>query len=181
MNKIKALIMLLIFAVAIIPEVASAKEKCRGHWRDYAYDTKIIKRYNPYAHCIWYVAYQFELPEELLYSIVYHERGDVNGKCMVNNNKTEDCGPAQINDVKLPEIKRFGLTKTDMKTNACRNIWTMGLFIREHIEKANGVIWMGVGNYHYHYKVSPKIHDAYVEKVRAAWIQLIKTINDKCY
>ena len=155
-------------------------EPCDGHWRDYAYDTKIMKRYKPYAKCVRWTAHQFELPEELLYSIIYVERGDVNGKCMTNNNGTEDCGPAQINDVRLGEIKRFDLSKDDMKDSPCRNIWVMGYLIRREIEKAGGDIWKGVGNYHYHYSVNQTIHDRYVKLISDAWRTLNHNVAARC-
>ncbi len=154
--------------------------ECQGHWREYAYDTKIMKRYKKYSHCVSWTASQFELPEELLFSILYVERGDVNGKCMTNNNGTEDCGPAQINDVRLGEIKRFDLDKDDMKDNPCRNIWAMGYLMRREIEKAGGDIWKGVGNYHYHYSVNQTIHDRYVKLVSDAWRTLNNNVAVRC-
>lgn len=160
---------------------SNSRDKCtNGHWRDVAYDTKIMSRYKPYDRCVAWAAYQFELPEELLYSIIYVERGDINGRCMTNNNGTEDCGPAQINDVRLGEIKSFDLGKGDMRNNPCRNIWAMGYLVRREIEKANYDIWRGVGNYHYHYSVNQNIHSRYVELVRKAWFKLQETVNDKC-
>ena len=126
------------------------------------------------------MAYQFELPEELLYSVLYVERGSVTGKCMSNKNGTEDCGPAQINDVRIPELKKFDLDKQDIKFNPCKNIWVMGYLLRREIEKANGDIWKGVGNYHYHYSVNKKIHDKYVNRVRKAWKNLVKVVAKKC-
>ena len=154
--------------------------KCEGHWRDFAYDTKIMKRYKPYSHCVKWTAGQFERPEELLYSILYVERGDVSGNCMTNSNGTEDCGPAQINDVRLGEIKKFDLDKSDMKNSPCRNIWVMGYLIRREIEKADGDLWLGVGNYHYKRSVNSDIHDKYVNRIRDAWVRLNTNVAEMC-
>ena len=159
----------------------AAGKKCEGHWRDVAYDVKIMKKYKPYSHCVKWTASQFELPEELLYSILYVERGDVTGKCMTNNNGTEDCGPAQINDVRLDEIKKFDLDKSDMKNSPCRNIWVMGYLIRREIEKADGDLWLGVGNYHYRRSANSEIHDKYVGRIRDAWARLNQNVADICY
>jgi len=176
-----ALIPVLILAGVFTAEDAEASgKKCEGHWRDFAYDVKIMQRYKPYSHCVKWTASQFELPEELLYSILYVERGDVSGKCMTNNNGTEDCGPAQINDVRLGEIKKFDLDKSDMKNSPCRNIWVMGYLIRREIEKADGDLWLGVGNYHYKRSVNSEIHDRYVGRIRDAWVKLNSNVADIC-
>lgn len=167
-------------AINSITTYRSTEEICQdGHWRELAYNTKIMSRYKKYAHCVAWTAYQFELPEELLYSIIYVERGDINGKCMTNKNGTEDCGPAQINDVRLGEIKQHDLNKGDMRNNPCRNIWAMGFLIRREIEKANQDFWKGVGNYHYHYSVNQSIHAKYVNRIRDAWLKLMQ-IDKAC-
>lgn len=156
-----------------------AADNCNAHWREIAY-VGVMSPYQPYSHCVQWTANQFEIPEELMYSILYVERGDVNGKCMKNNNGTEDCGPAQINDVRIGEIKQFDLDKEDMKNNPCRNIWAMGYMIRREIEKANGDIWLGVGNYHYKRSVNADIHDRYVKKVNDAWRRLSTNFRVSC-
>lgn len=174
-------IFFVIFMFSLVsPVKATNNPSCVGHWREIAYNTKTMSRYKPYAHCVQWTAMQFDLPEELLYSILYVERGDVNGRCMTNRNGTEDCGPAQINDVRLGEIRRFDLDKGDMKTNPCRNIWAMGYLIRREIEKAGGDIWKGVGNYHYHYSVNQEIHNRYVNLVNGAWTKLNHIVNNYC-
>ena len=175
---IRVTLMVVLFFIYCITSTVNAQ--CVGHWRDVAYDTKIMKRYIPYINCVRWMAYQFELPEELLYSVLYVERGSVTGKCMSNKNGTEDCGPAQINDVRIPELKKFDLDKQDIKFNPCKNIWVMGYLLRRDIETANGDIWKGVGNYHYHYSVNKKIHDKYVNRVRKAWKNLVKVVAKKC-
>lgn len=177
---LSAMMAFLMTAGFTVSAEAASEKKCQGHWRDFAYNVKIMKRYKPYSHCVQWTAMQFELPEELLYSILYVERGDVNGNCMTNNNGTEDCGPAQINDVRLGEISRFDLDKDDMKNNPCRNIWAMGYLIRREIEKADGDIWLGVGNYHYKRSANSNIHDKYVNLIRDAWGRLNENVASMC-
>ncbi len=162
--------------------VGAATMSCEveGHWRDVAYQQEPMKRYEELKSCIAWTAYQFELPEELLYSILYVERGSVNGKCRTNRNGTQDCGPAQINDVRLKELKQFGLTKAVIKSEPCHNIWAMGYLIRREIEKADGNIWVGVGNYHYHYSVNEQVHDRYVNRIRDAWQKLVTSTYNYC-
>lgn len=157
--------------------------QCRGsaeHWRDIAYSSPPMDRYQDLRNCIAWTAYQFELPEELLYAILYVERGPLHGRCSSNTNGTEDCGPAQINDVRLKELRRFSLSKSDMQSRPCHNIWAMGYLIRREIEKAGGRIWRGVGNYHYHYSVNPEIHNRYVRKIHKAWDILNLKIKNYC-
>ena len=159
---------------------ASMSCKVQGHWRDVAYLEPPMKQYESLKDCIAWTAYQFNLPEELLYSILYVERGPINGKCGTNRNGTQDCGPSQINDVRLGELRKFKLTKNDIKSKPCHNIWAMGYLIRREIEKADGNIWTGVGNYHYHYSVNQKVHDRYVNRIRRAWQTLVSSTYDYC-
>lgn len=159
---------------------ASIECDVAGHWRDVAYEVEPMKKYEPLKKCIAWTAYQFNLPEELLYSILYVERGPLNGRCGTNRNGTQDCGPAQINDVRLSELRQFGLTKNDIRQKPCHNIWAMGYLIRREIEKADGNIWRGVGNYHYHYSANQKLHDRYVNRIRDAWNTLVSNTFDYC-
>ena len=121
-------------------QAATMSCKVQGHWRDVAYNEMPMKQYASLKNCIAWTAYQFNLPEELLYSIIYVERGPLNGKCGTNRNGTQDCGPGQINDVRLSELKQFGLSKRDIRKKPCHNIWAMGYLIRREIEKAGGNI-----------------------------------------
>ena len=157
--------------------------QCHGsaeHWRDIAYSWAPMDQYSSLRGCVAWTAYQFELPEELLYSVLYVERGPMNGRCSVNTNGTEDCGPAQINDVRLKELARFSLSKADISSKPCQNVWAMGYLLRREIEKADGRIWRGVGNYHFHYSVNRNIHNGYIRKVKKAWNRLDDEIASYC-
>ena len=181
--KIKTLFLSILILTFLQSTSMAQYMECKvenGHWRDVAYLKKPMQKYAPYKDCIAWTAYQFDMPEELLYSILYVERGPVNGKCSVNYNGTRDCGPAQINDVRAKEVKRFNLTMQDIQKKPCHNIWAMGYLLRREIEKADGNIWRGVGNYHYHYSVNSSIHNRYVKKVQEAWNLLLKNTQDYC-
>ncbi len=157
--------------------------QCRGgvsHWRDIAYLEAPMDRYHELRNCVAWTAHQFELPEELIYAILYVERGPINGVCSRNTNGTEDCGPAQINDVRLEELRNFNLTKEDMKKRPCHNIWALGYLVRREIDKAGGVIWTGVGNYHFHHSVNRTIHNRYIERIRKAWEGLNARVQEYC-
>lgn len=170
-------------AALMLAQPAAAREgECDGleHWREIAYNYPPMDKYYEFRNCVAWTAWQFELPEELLYSIIYVERGEINGKCSRNRNGTQDCGPAQINDVRLGEIKRFNLTKKVIRSSPCHNIWAMGYLLRREIERANGDIWRGTGNYHYQYSVSRRVHGKYVNLVRQAWRRLVRDTDRNC-
>lgn len=178
MSGIKTVIAFIFFNLALCGISDAAVMRCHGsaaHWRDVAYSAPPMNKYKDLRNCVAWTAWQFELPEELLYSIIYVEQGPLNGRCTNNSNGTQDCGPAQINDVRLKELSRFSLTKNDIRSEPCRNVWAMGYLLRREIEKANGQIWRGVGNYHFHYSVSQTIHNNYIRKVKKAW----KRLNDE--
>jgi len=141
-------------------------------WLDAAYSTPRMSRYLPYLDCIRWSAFQFGLQDELLYSILDVEYGAVNLSCTVNRNRTQDCGISGINDVRLPELKDFDLTKADIKT-PCKSIWSTAYLLHHEITHAED-FWTGVGNYHYKKSVGPKTHAIYVGKVRDSWLKLVE-------
>lgn len=172
--NIIALVMACLLSSQAYASVSSPTDSCQfSHWRDKAYDNKIMIQYKPYSHCIEWTAWQFQLPEELLYSVIYHERGDVSGKKLTNRNATTDCGPGGINDVRMPELAKFDLTRNDICTVPCRSIWAVGYLLRYEIDRAKGDFWLGVGNYHANQRLKPKTHAIYVRKIYAAWKNLI--------
>ena len=179
--RVRHLFWFILFFVSL--PASATNMQCHGeasHWRDVAYSTGVMSKYKDVRNCIAWTAYQFELPEELLYAMLDVERGPINGKCRNNRNGTQDCGPAQINDVRLKELSKFSLTKNDIKSKPCHNVWAMGYLLRREIEKADGKIWRGVGNYHYHYSVNPTIHNRYIRKVKASWRKLNLKIKNYC-
>lgn len=181
MKRFLVLILGLLFLGSVT--VSAAVMQCHGsaeHWRDIAYSWAPMNKYSSLRGCVAWTAWQFELPEELLYSVLYVERGPMNGRCSVNTNGTEDCGPAQINDVRLKELSRFSLSKSDISSKPCQNVWAMGYLLRREIEKADGKIWRGVGNYHFHYSVNRNIHNGYIRKIKRAWNHLDEEIANYC-
>ncbi|MDD7022259.1 MAG: lytic transglycosylase domain-containing protein [Aeromonadales bacterium] len=175
MDRIKAALCAIAAWAALTGVAGAAVMQCHGsasHWRDVAYSTPPMDKYKDLRNCVAWTAWQFELPEELLYSVLYVEQGPLNGRCTNNTNGTQDCGPAQINDVRLKELSRFSLTKSDIRSEPCRNVWAMGYLLRREIEKADGQIWRGVGNYHFHYSVNQRIHNDYIRRVKKAWKRL---------
>ncbi|MNH06430.1 Transglycosylase SLT domain protein [compost metagenome] len=166
-----------VIASTSIANTRDTKSCPNVHWRERAYDNAIMEKYKPYVHCVEWTAWQFKLPEELMYSVLYHERGRVDGKCSTNPNKTTDCGPGQINEVRMPELAPFGLTRDDIRTVPCRNIWAVGYLLHKEIKKADGDFWLGVGNYHAQHRLKPKTHAIYVGHIYDAWKKLIGSMS----
>lgn len=169
---------LIISAIAFTANVQAIalNETCASkfeHWREYAYNTERMLKYKPYASCVEWSAFQFNLPEELIYSIIYRENGGVEGRCPVNPNKTKDCGPTGINDVRMGELAKFDIDQTQLKSEPCKAIWSAAYLLRKEINKVNGDFWLGVGNYHYNRKAGPKTHAIYVHHIRDAWMKLV--------
>ncbi len=172
--------LLLVPAAAVWAAPSAMQCALAQHWREIAYLDPPMDRYAPFKNCVAWTAYQFDLPEELLYAVLYVERGDISGKCSVNANGTMDCGPAQINNVRIGELKRFSLSMQDMRSKPCHNIWAMGYLLRREIEGAGGRLWEGVGNYHYHISVNPVIHQRYVRRIQRSWQRLNHLIQEAC-
>ena len=106
-----------------------------GHWREVAYFEPPMSSYYKYRGCVAWAAWQFELPEELLYAIMYVERGDIS-HCRCKRNGTHDCGPAKVKDMQLGEIRRFNLTGKLVRSTPCHDIWAMGYLLRREIDEA---------------------------------------------
>lgn len=133
----------------------------------------LLKRYAKFADCMVEASEYFEVPEWLIYAIVYHERGPIGGS-LVNPNTTKDHGPSGINDVRLLDYRNMGvrLTAEDIRKDPCVGIRMTGHLLRiEYDElKPSEKDWMtAVGNYHYdkrgdyprhHYKYKRHILDA---------------------
>lgn len=144
-----------------------------NHWREYAYNTDRMLKYKPYASCVEWSAFQFHLPEELLYSIIYRENGGVEGRCPINSNKTKDCGATGINDVRMGELAKFDIDQAQIRSAPCKAIWSSAYLLRKEINRVKGDFWMGVGNYHYNIKKGPKTHAIYVHHIKDAWMKLV--------
>lgn len=131
----------------------------------------------PYKSCIKATSEKTNIPEILLLSILLQENGRV-GKSSINNNRTKDHGPGQINDVRSSEIARIGLSIDDVRDDACKNVIGVGYLLSNELKKANGELWTAVGNYHYSkYGPHPQHHYRYIKRVHAKWSKLYATLK----
>lgn len=173
--KLQFFVNLLCFVSLFVGVFASAEPI---HWRSIAY-VGVMAKYQPLLHCIEWTGYQFKLPEELLYSILKQEQGSVNAPGSLNNNKTKDYGPGQINDVSIPELTQFDVDRKMLIENGCANIWSTGYLLRKRIDAA-GDFWTGVGDYHYSIKGPfPVHHFKYINQIRKHWQDLYQNFIAK--
>jgi hypothetical protein len=98
------------------------------------------------AVCVAYTAAKFELPSNLILSILKTEGGRV-GMESRNTNGTYDLGPMQINTTWLPVLKRYGIDRAKLRDDGCLNVWVGGWILRSGLNSANNW-WRGVGRYH---------------------------------
>ncbi len=77
-----------------------------------------------------------------------------------NSNGSIDYGRMQINSIHLPELARYGVTKSDL-FDACTSIYTGAWILRRNIDKY-GNTWAAVGAYN---SATPYLRDRYAEKV----------------
>lgn len=97
--------------------------------------------------CVQMVASAYSHPPLVLMGILYAEGGR-NGMKNQNKNKSYDLGVAQINTIWLPEIIKAGITEQDLRTNACKNLWTAGWILQRCSKRHKGNLWQAVGCYH---------------------------------
>ncbi len=77
-----------------------------------------------------------------------------------NSNGSVDYGRMQINSIHLPELAKYGVTKSDL-FDACKNIYTGAWILRRNIDRY-GNTWAAVGAYN---SATPYLRDRYAEKV----------------
>lgn len=97
------------------------------------------------AICIAYTAARFDLPANLIMSILKTEGGRV-GTESRNSNGTYDLGPMQINTIWLPVLKGHGIERAALRDDGCLNVWVGGWILRSGLN-SSGNYWRGVGRY----------------------------------
>lgn len=143
---------------------------------------KHLSKYKAYASCMVQASEYFNVPEWLIYAIVYHERGPIGG-ALDNRDKTKDHGPTGINDKRLIDYRDMGvkLTAYDIQQNPCVGIRMTGHLVRKEYDKLRGSKqnWMtAVGNYHYNLNGRyPHNHYKYKQHIRDALTMFKRTID----
>ena len=143
----------------------------RSSWLNDFFDER-APQYKDVQHCVEFTSTRLNLPPELLVSVMMVENGGLNPR-RLNNNGTYDHGIFQINDVRMPEIEHFNISKEDLIHNNCLNVFVGGYILKREIRKA-GDFLVGVGNYHYgRWGRYPENHYRYIERVFNTWKSLL--------
>lgn len=114
--------------------------------------------------CIYRAADHYELNPLVLKAVRRQEAGKV-GMANRNTDDTYDLGVMQLNTTNLDKILRNfpQISAYDLIYKACVNVFVGAWFLKGRIDRANGDVWRGVGNYH---SGTPHLHHAYREKVQ---------------
>ena len=99
------------------------------------------------ANCWDYAASHFRLDPWRLMAIAGVESRFTHGATGQNNNATTDLGLMQINTIHLPEAARYGLSRTDIQYDSCKNIVFAAYILRQCVNKYGDNVW-GYGCYH---------------------------------
>lgn len=111
--------------------------------------------------CLSSAATRYHLPPLVLKAVLLTE-GGWRGLRKRNTNGSYDLGPAQINTIHLPELRRYGVSETQLTYDVCVNLFVAAYRLRFEINRA-GDFWRGVGNYH---SRTPHLSHAYQERVK---------------
>lgn len=142
------------------------------NWFDRIFETE-LDQYANVKECIRYTAHKFNLQKELLVAVLMTENG-IAAPVRRNNDGTYDLGFYQINQVRLPELKRFQVTEEQLINNHCLNTYMAGYLLWSEIDSA-GDFWSGVGNYHYgSWGEYPQHHYRYIKRVYENWTRLTR-------
>ncbi len=111
--------------------------------------------------CITETSKRFKLPDILLKAVLAVEAGKT-GEIRINKNGTYDLGPMQVNSVWLSKFSNYIATE-EILYNGCANLQVGAWILKYSINKANGDLWQGIGNYHSntttnHYKYRSKVY-----------------------
>jgi hypothetical protein len=83
-----------------------------------------------------------------------------------NKNGSVDRGCMQINSIHLPELSKYGVTKSDL-LDSCKNIFVAARHYKKKVLKY-GNTWAAVGAYH---SETLEIRDSYAADVYKIWLK----------
>ena len=125
------------------------------------------------AVCLYLASQTFELPPQILPTILAVEGGKV-GTVSKNTNATVDLGPMQVNSIWLEEMSKTlamppQAVRHRLTHDACFNVFVAAYILRGEIDAAGGKFWDGVGHYH---SRTPAIKARYLKKITRTWARL---------
>ena len=160
----------------IIALMAFSQAAVSGATRDMIYQ-KELKKLIPYKSCVTNAARKYRVPEWVLLAVLRHENGPING-FLVNPNGSKDYGVGCINDVRISDFHRDGLTMVTPKRlmeDPCFAIFATAYLLKKEYLKERRIngrpdenIWIiASSNYHYHYKgKKPALHETYKIEIK---------------
>ena len=98
--------------------------------------------------CIAGASAHYLVHPDIIRAILRQEGGRV-GAVSWNRNGTYDIGPMQINSSHLSELRGFGISRDQLLTDECLNIYIGTWMLKKAIVTAPNV-WAGIGDYHSH-------------------------------
>ncbi len=122
--------------------------------------------YQDLGHCIRNHALRFQIPEWILLSVLWQERGPRHGY-LVNSDGTKDYGISCINDIRIKDLNQRGVAVTaDMlMTDPCFAIGVTAYLLNFEMLQlsSNQRDWLtAAANYHYNIKGRyPQRHHKY--------------------
>lgn len=119
----------------------------------------------PTKSCIESAARRYHLSLKLFRGVLRTEDGHV-GQVHHNRNGSVDIGPAQINSIWLPALRKVGITKHMLLTNGCLNIrvgaWILAKAMKGADPSRPAQFWEHVGDYNSH---TPRLNKRYAAMV----------------
>lgn len=88
------------------------------------------------AECARSAADTFAVPDLVLAVVLRVEAGWPGAESR-NDNGSHDLGVAQINTIHLPELEKLGITREQLRDDACTNIAVAAFFLRRHFERSH--------------------------------------------
>lgn len=120
------------------------------------------------AQCVVQAAKVEHVPLAGLASIMKVEGGVV-GHVHKNADGSMDFGPMQINSRWLPQLKRTGITRRELKNNGCVNVLVGAWVFAQQLQRHPKHPWLAIGLYHSHTKALSKQYQFRV------WHEMSKT------
>lgn len=124
--------------------------------------------------CALGAALAYDVPANILLAIAEKEAGKP-GQWVRNGNGSYDVGALQFNTSYLHELKRFGISASDVAAPGCYPFRLAAWRIRGHLRNDMGDIWTRAANYH---SRTPRLNARYrADLVRRAsrWVIWLDT------
>lgn len=116
----------------------------------------------------------YQIPANLLLAVAEMEGGKP-GQAVKNENGTFDLGVMQLNTSYVNELKKYGITYSDVSKAGCYPYFLAAWRLRGHIDKDKGDVWTRVANYH---SRTPEFNQRYRAKLipkADRWAMWLKT------